>query len=36
MNSEAAQEYNSPVCLLENSFFLKSEFRKSELFSDVW
>jgi hypothetical protein len=30
-----------PVCLLENSFLLKSEFRdsefqESELFSDVW
>jgi len=36
MNSEAAQEYNSPVCLLESSFLLKSEFWKSELFFDVW
>ena len=36
MNSEAAQEYNSPVCLLESSFLLKSEFRESELFFDVW
>jgi hypothetical protein len=25
-----------PVCLLESSFLLKSEFRESELFSDVW
>ena len=24
------------VYLLENSFFFKSEFQKSELFSDVW
>jgi len=24
-----------PVCLLESSFLLKSEFRESELFSDV-
>jgi hypothetical protein len=36
MNSEAAQEYNSPVYLLESSFFLESEFRESELFFDVW
>jgi hypothetical protein len=25
----------SPVCLLESSFLLKSEFQESELFSDV-
>jgi len=25
-----------PVCLLESSFLLESEFRESELFSDVW
>ena len=24
------------VCLLKSSFFLESEFRESELFSDVW
>jgi hypothetical protein len=24
-----------PVCLLESSFFLESEFQESELFSDV-
>jgi hypothetical protein len=27
---------HTPVCLLESSFFLKSEFRESELFSDDW
>jgi hypothetical protein len=26
----------SPVCLLENSFLLESEFRENELLSDVW
>jgi hypothetical protein len=26
----------SPVCSLESSLFLKSEFRENELFSDVW
>jgi hypothetical protein len=25
-----------PVCLLENSLFLESEFQESELFFDVW
>jgi hypothetical protein len=25
-----------PICLLESSFFFKSEFRESELFDDVW
>jgi len=24
------------VCLLKNSFFLESEFWKSELFFDIW
>jgi hypothetical protein len=25
-----------PICLLESSVLLESEFRESELFSDVW
>jgi hypothetical protein len=24
------------VCLMESNFFLKNEFWKSELFSDIW
>ena len=28
--------FMGPICLLESSFFLESEFRESELFSDVW
>jgi len=34
-------QYYGPVCLLESSFLLESEFweskfQKSELFSDIW
>jgi hypothetical protein len=33
------RQSNGPVCLLEISFFLESEFRESEFwkaFSDIW